>query len=141
MKILSLLPKLERELNETGEIKNISYKSLKLDELYPENESDMHNKDGLIVPRRRACLLTHTKFIEAGVAAEAMQVAANDEKEFLTACRKGLAWYKALERTGHLDDAHTLVANYKRSIDENNEPPQNENDEQLVLRFKRSRNS
>ena len=85
LKIVELLPRLIREMNVRGQIADKSYSSLNLETLFPENVSDNHNKDDLIVSRRRSCLLTHNAFVESIAVAQVVRHDVVEDDRFLTA--------------------------------------------------------
>ena len=143
-KIVELLPKLVKEMDKKGEIINKSYKSLNLNELYPDNESDLHNKDGLCIPRRRACLLTHNSFVEDVQEKADVERETADERNFRLECNRGKRWYEAIMLADQAHVADQFIANYVIDDNANNitvEAPNTivepQNEVPLVLTLKR----
>lgn len=88
------MPTFTREMNQRGQIADKSYASLKLPQ---DNESDAHNKDNVSISRRRACLLTHTSFVDEIVAIadkKAREEERLEDLRFERACKQHSKWHQ-----------------------------------------------
>jgi hypothetical protein len=102
-----------------------------LQKLYPYNESDLHVKDDLIIPRRRACMLTHYTFVEEIEAREENRIVEAEERKWIQGYNAGLRWYNALHKTDNIEQ----VVQFQESMqlrEVNDDAP-------LVLRFRVNR--